>query len=84
MSPSVYPILLLWVLLSFVVAYVLVLRCCEYVFCMSMDLFILCVACLTVFCKLFGATICNMVRCVCYFVVNYDGDVVCGWRCSIG
>ena len=34
MSPSVYPILLLGVILSFVVACVLVLRCCECGSCM--------------------------------------------------
>ena len=32
----------------------------------------------------FGETIRNMFGCVCYFVVEYDGVVVCGWRCSIG
>ena len=35
-------------------------------------------------CELFGETICNMFRCVCYFVVQCDGVVVRGWRCSIG
>ena len=34
--------------------------------------------------ELFGETIRNMFRCVCYFVVECDGVVVCGWRCSIG
>ena len=59
---------------------------------LSMDLFVLCVACLAVFvccvfdgvCELFGETIRNMFGCVCYFVVEGDGVVVCGWRCSIG
>ena len=45
---------------------------------LSMDLFVLCV------CELFGETILNMFGCVCYFVVECDGVVVCGWRCSIG
>ena len=43
-----------------------------------MDLFVLRV------CELFGETIRNMFGCVCYFVVESDGVVVCGWRCSIG
>ena len=49
-----------------------------YILCVPllMDLFVLCVACLTVFVNMFG--------CVCYFVVECDGVVECGWRCSIG
>ena len=35
-------------------------------------------------CELFGETIRNMFRCVCYLVVECDVVVVCGWRCSIG
>ena len=35
-------------------------------------------------CCVFGETIDNMLGCVCYFVVEGDGVVVCGWRCSIG
>ena len=35
-------------------------------------------------CELFGETIRNMFRCVCYFVIECDGYVMCGWRCSIG
>ena len=56
------------------------------VFCvdLSMDLFVLCVACLTSVCELFGETIRNMFGCVCYFVVECDGVVKCGWRWSIG
>ena len=46
-----------------------------------MCLFVLCVACLTVFCELFAETIRNIFGCVCYFVVEGDGVVVCGWRC---
>ena len=33
---------------------------------------------------LFGEIIRNMFWCVCYFVVECDGVVECGWRCSIG
>ena len=35
-------------------------------------------------CELFGETIRNMFRCVCYFVIEGEGAVECGWRCSIG
>ena len=56
---------------------------CMFCVALSMDLFVLCVACLTV-CELFGETIRNMFGCVCYFVVECDGVVECGWRCSIG
>ena len=34
-------------------------------------------------CELFGETIRNMFGCVCYFVVEGDGVVVCGWRCCV-
>ena len=51
---------------------------CIFCVALSVDLFFLCVTCLTVF----GETIRNMFGCVCYFVVECDG--VCGWRCSIG
>ena len=44
MSPSVYPILLLSVLLSFVVACVLVLKCCECVCCKVRPRSVVCVA----------------------------------------
>ena len=48
---------------------------------LSMDLFVLCFACLTqTYCELFHQTIRNMFGCVCYFVVDGDGVVVCGWR----
>ena len=43
---------------------------------------ICCVA--AVVCELFDETIRNMFRCVCYFVVECDGIVECGWRCSVG
>ena len=39
-----------------------------------MDLFVLCVACLTVF-ELFGEIICNVFECGCYFVVECYGSV---------
>ena len=39
-----------------------------------MDLFVLCVACLTVFVN-FGETIRNMFGCVCYFVSECYGPV---------
>ena len=35
-------------------------------------------------CELFGEKNRNMCGCVCYFVVECDGVVKCGWRCSIG
>ena len=35
-------------------------------------------------CELFGETIRNNFGFVCYFVVERDEVVVCGWRCSIG
>ena len=57
---------------------------CMFCVALSIDLFVLCVACLTVFvnCLVKQFAICLG---VCYFVVE-DGDVVvvCGWRCSIG
>ena len=34
-------------------------------------------------CELFGETIRNMFGGVCYFVVECDGVVECGWKCSI-
>ena len=42
---------------------------------LSMCLFVLCVACLTVFCELFGETIRNVFGCSCYFVVECNGSV---------
>ena len=51
---------------------------CMFRVALSMDLFVLCV------CELLGEPIRNMFGCVCYFVVEGDGVVVCGWRCSIG
>ena len=43
-----------------------------------------CMFCVALSMNLFGETILNMFGCVCYFVVECDGVVVCGWRCSIG
>ena len=50
---------------------------CIFCVALSMDLFVLCAACLTV-CELFGETIRNMFGWVCYFVVECDGVVKCG------
>ena len=50
---------------------------CMFCVAMSMDLFVL-------WLTVFGETIRNMFGCVCYFVVECDGVVECGWRCSIG
>ena len=49
---------------------------------LSMDRFVLCVACLTVsktYCELFHKTIHNKFGCICCFVVKCDGVVECGW-----
>ena len=35
-------------------------------------------------CELFGEIIRNIFGCICYFVVECDGVVKCGWRCSVG
>ena len=43
----------------------------------------ICLFCVLRVCELFGETIRNMFGCVCYFVVEGDGVVVCGWWCSI-
>ena len=56
---------------------------CMFCVSLSINLFVLCVACLTV-CELFVETMRNMFGCVCYCVVECDGVVKCGWRCSIG
>ena len=52
---------------------------CMFCVALSMDLFVLCVACLT----MFDETIRNMFGCVYYFVVECDGLVECGWRWSV-
>ena len=62
-----------------------VLYPCMFYVSLSMDLFVCFVWCVfDSVCELFGETICNMFGCVCYFVVECDGVVECGWRCSIG
>ena len=43
-------------------------------------LFVLCVACLTVF----GETIRKMFGCGCYFVIECYESVYYGWGCSVG
>ena len=43
---------------------------CSFCIDLSIDLFFLCVACLTVFCKLFSETIRSIFVCGCYFVVE--------------
>ena len=53
---------------------------CMFCVALSMDLFVLCVACLTVFVN----CLVNMFGCVCFIGVEGDGVVVCGCRCSIG
>ena len=55
---------------------------CMFCVALSMDLFVLCVTCLTVFVNYLVNH--NMFGCVCYFVVECDVVAVCGWRCSIG
>ena len=53
---------------------------CMFCVALSMDL---CVECLTVFVNCLVKQFANMFGCVCYFVVECDGVVICGWRCSI-
>ena len=55
---------------------------CMFCVALSMDLFVLCVACLTVFVNCLLKQLAISLG-VCYFVVERDG-VVCGWRCCIG
>ena len=57
---------------------------CMFCVALSMDLFVLCDACLTVFVNCLVKQFAICFGCVCYFVVEGDGVVVCGWRCSIG
>ena len=56
---------------------VMLYSCTIYV-ALLMDLFVLCVACLTVFVNCFIKQIRNIFGCGCYFVVD------CGCRCSVG
>ena len=59
-----------------------------YVLCCSVNGSVcFCVESLTVFvnCLVKQFAMClGVFGCVCYFVVECDGVVVCGWRCSIG
>ena len=56
-----------------------------YVLCCSVNGSVCFVCCVfDSVCELFGETIRNMFGCVCYFVVESDGVVKCGWRYSIG
>ena len=48
-----------------------------------MDLFVLCVLCLTVFVKCFVKPF-EYFGYGCYSVVECYGGVECGWRCSVG
>ena len=57
---------------------------CVFCVALSMDLFCFVCCVFDGVCELFGETIRNMFGCVCYFVVECDGVVVCVWRCSIG
>ena len=50
---------------------------CMFCVSLSMDLFVWMLR----VCELLGETIRNMFGCVCYFVVECDGVVVCGYRC---
>ena len=57
--------------------------------CNVVSLYVVCCSvngsvCFVCVCELFSKTIRNMFGCVCYFVVECDGVIVCGWRCSIG
>ena len=55
----------------------LMLYPCMFCVALSMDLFVL----LLCVCELFGETI---AICLGVFVIECDGVVECGWRCSIG
>ena len=54
---------------------------CMFCVALSMDV---CFVWLTVFVNGLVKQFANMFGCVCYFVVDCDGVVRCGWRCSIG
>ena len=60
---------------------IVMLYSCMFCVALSMDLFVLCVACLTVFVNCLVKQF-AMFGCVCYFVVECDVVVVCGWRCG--
>ena len=54
---------------------------CMFCVALSMELFILCVACLTVFLNCLGKQFAIFLG---VFAVEYYGLVMCCWRCSIG
>ena len=54
---------------------------CMFCVALSTDLFVLCVACLTVF---VNCLVKQLAICLEMFVVECDGVAVCGWWCSIG
>ena len=54
---------------------------CMFCVVLSMDLFVLGVACLTVF---VNCSVKQFAICLGVFVVECDRVVECGWRCSIG
>ena len=55
-----------------------------YVLCCSVNGYVFFVCCVfDIVCELFGEIIRNMFGWVCYFVVECDGFVKCGWRYSI-
>ena len=53
---------------------------CMFCVVLSMDLLVFMCCVFEGVCELFGETIRNIFGCVCYFVVEGDGVVVCGWR----
>ena len=56
-----------------------------YVLCCPVNGYVYFVCCVfDSVCEWFGETIRNMFGCVCYFVVECDGVVDCGWGCSTG
>ena len=56
------------------------------IFCVGLllDLFVMCVACFTVFVNCLVKHSAYMFGCGCYFVVEWYGGVEIGWRCSVG
>ena len=54
---------------------------CMFCIALSMDLFVLCVACLTVF---VNCLVKQFAICLGVFTILLLKVVVCGWRCSIG
>ena len=55
--------------------------CLLFCVALSMDLFVLCVACFTVF---VNCLVKQFAICLGMFVIECDEVVVCGWKCSIG